>query len=232
MSKKIDFVTIDQEVHDKIEIPRSAKSFIPDWYKKADSYIGGKMKPTENGLLKDIKLCVPFLDVMTAGYNVELLCDIIVERKGGTTHFHWTETPAPIAMRDRNMAHTMPRPAGHEKQMHAWVLPYGPRTPMGYSCLVTHPFNRFDLPFTTTSGIIDSDNYSMPGEVPFFFKEGFEGILPAGTPVAQIIPFKRDNWKSSKAPLDMSFVRKQIYSVQKTISGGYKKLHWSRKSYE
>jgi len=28
-------------------------------------------------------------------------------------------------------------------------------------------------------------------------KNNFEGLIPKGTPVIQVIPFKRDNWKSN-----------------------------------
>ena len=33
-------------------------------------------------------------------------------------------------------------------------------TPPGYSMLITHPFNRPDLPFTTLTGLVDCDRYS------------------------------------------------------------------------
>lgn len=233
MSRKIQFVTTEKEIHDKVDIPKPTKSYIPNWYKKSDNFIGGQMKFLEGGLNKDLKLCMPFLDSMMSGYTVELHCDLHVERQSdGSITFSWGETPAPIAMRNPDMAATLPRPAGHAKDMYAWVMPYGPYTPKGYSCLFTHPLNRFDLPFTTVSGISETDNYPMPGEVPFFFKAGFEGILPAGTPILQIIPFKRENWTSSQMPFDEKFNRRTLYQVTRTFFGGYKKLHWVRKNYE
>jgi len=231
VTKKIQFVTTEQEIQDKIDIPKPARQYVADWYKRANNFIGGNMEIKEYGINKDIKLCAPFLDIMTAGYTVELLCDLLVEKTGDTIKFNWSETPAPIAMRDKKMASTLPRPAGHSNNMYAWVMPYGPLTPPGYSALITHPFNRFDLPFTCTSGIIESDNYSMPGEIPFFFKEDFEGIIPAGTPIIQILPFKRDSWKSEKKKFDNSFNLKQLFSIRKSIYGAYKKLYWIKKEF-
>lgn len=232
MTKKIKFVTTQQEIHDKIDIPKPSKKYVADWYKNSNHFIGGEMEIKEYGLNKDLKLCAPFLDVMISGYTVDLLCDLVVERNKGEVKFTWTESPAPVAPRDKKMASSLPRPAGHDRNMYAWVMPYGPLTPPGYSALVTHPFNRFDLPFTSTSGIIESDNYSMPGEIPFFFKEGFEGIIPAGTPILQILPFKRDSWISEQAKFDEKFNRRQLYSIGKTLHGAYKKLYWVKKSFD
>ena len=32
--------------------------------------------------------------------------------------------------------------------------------------------------------------------MPFFIREGYEGIVPAGTPYVHIIPIKREDWDS------------------------------------
>jgi len=71
----------------------------------------------------------------------------------------------------------------------------GDETPPAFAP-VTHPVNRFDLPFTTLTGLVDTDLYRMisstfrrSGEIP-----GFQGVLPKGTPVAQCLPVKRDLW--------------------------------------
>jgi hypothetical protein len=44
------------------------------------------------------------------------------------------------------------------------------------------------------SGIIDSDKIAVNGNVPFFIKEDFYGVIPAGTPYIHIIPMKRNKW--------------------------------------
>ena len=63
--------------------------------------------------------------------------------------------------------------------------------PQGYSLLFTHPVNRTDLPFTTITGLVDSDSFSrqsnqFPGALARFeFQrcpaEGHAGrAMPAG----------------------------------------------------
>lgn len=45
---------------------------------------------------------------------------------------------------------------------------------------------------------IDFENKSMEeGMVDELRDPNFEGMIPAGTPMAQIIPFKRDSWEMS-----------------------------------
>jgi hypothetical protein len=71
----------------------------------------------------------------------------------------------------------------------------------------------------------------MGGEIPFFLKQDFEGIIPEGTPIVQIIPIKRDSWESIRSKYDDRFVKNSLYQIGKTLYGGYKKLFWQKKSY-
>lgn len=231
--KKIKFIPNSQDAYDKLDAPKPASKSIPDWYRLSTKFIGGKMEIKEYGINKDLKLCVPFLDSLLAGYQIELVCDLVVRKnQDGSRNFSWAEEPEPIAFRSSDIASTLPRPYGHTRQMYAWKTSWGFKTPKGYSTLITHPFNRFDLPFMTTSGIMDTDEYSLGGEVPFFLNESFEGIIPAGTPILQALPFKRDGWKSQKEEFKDGWVKRQAYLVNKVVYGGYKKLMWHRKLYK
>jgi len=73
--------------------------------------------------------------------------------------------------------------------------------PTGYSLLFTHPANRFDLPFTTLTGLVDCDRYQDAGiHFPARWHDAnFNGVLPKGTPVAQCFPVKRENWVARTA---------------------------------
>ena len=232
--KKIKFMAMSQEVADKYPAPKPAKSYVPDWYKKSNRWRSGKMEVLAEGagLNKDIKLCVPFLDVMTAGYCLELPSDLLVKREGQGVGFFWNEEPGSIHVRPRDMAKMLPRPAGHDEDLYAWTFHWASITPPGYSLLVSQPYNRFDLPFTTTCGIIDSDNFSLGGEIPFFLRSDFEGIIPAGTPIAQLIPFKRENWNHSVETYRSNFIKTQLFNTTKYLFGGYKKHLWVKKTFE
>jgi hypothetical protein len=232
--KKVKFMAMSQEIEDMYPHPKSAKNFLPDWYKKANRFRSGKMEvlPEGAGLNKDLKLCVPFLDAMVAGYCLELPADLMVIRDARGVGFFWNEEPGPLEIRPKDMAVTLPRPAGHDHDLYAWTFHWAVVTPPGYSLLVTQPLNRYDLPFTTTQGIMDADKFSLGGQIPFFLQEGFTGVIPAGTPIAQLIPIKRDSWKGEVVPHSNSFLKKQLFTVSRFMYGGYKKHVWVKKSYE
>ena len=98
------------------------------------------------------------------------------------------------------------------------------------------PINHFELPWVTVGGIIDSDKVTTSGLIPFFLKEGFTGVVPAGTPYLQIIPFKREDWESEMifhSPMDIFKKTQQTSDLFRTSEGGvYKKLFWSKRKYQ
>jgi hypothetical protein len=103
--------------------------------------------------------------------------------------------------------------------------------------LYAQPFNRYELPFLTTSGIIDNDKVHLPGSLPFFIVEGFEGVIPAGTPYAQVVPFKRENWISDV--LEENDARELFRQTtenanmyRKPDGGIYKNEVWEQRKYE
>lgn len=230
--KKIGFMPMSDDIGAKLNKPEASKNFIPQWYKDSNAFMGGKLRISDSGINKDIKLCIPFLDAMTAGYCVELACDIHTSRYPDGVNFYWHEEPLPMKPRPDGIASLLPVPAGHRKTLYAWSIHWATITPPGYSAFFCHPHNRFDLPFTTTSGIVDTDSYHPGGEIPFFMKADFEGVIPAGTPIVQIIPFKRDSWSSEVAEHDEKLIKKLRYAVSKTLTGGYARQFWSKKEYE
>jgi hypothetical protein len=240
MKKKIVkfFREIELQGAEFLDKPKPAKAYIPKWYKDSESYSddnyphfhgNGEVGNTNAGLKK----CIPFLDGMTYGYMLETAMDIIVELDdAGNPRLSWGGTPKPLAERFGKVGSLIPRPSGHHENHFAWQLPFGFKTPNGYSCMITHPLNRFDLPFTTTSGVMDSDKYSTGGFIPFFLRKDFEGIIPAGTPYAQLIFIKRDSWKSIEDPELSKNAKKLRWKTRAVHSGYYKNNSWQRKSFE
>jgi hypothetical protein len=110
-----------------------------------------------------------------------------------------------------------------------------PELPRGWSMLYVQPLNRPELPFFVPSGIIDSDKFVTTSEkssLPFYVKKSFKGVLPAGTPFAQLIPIKREDWVSKKMSFDEVKRNRITYKNLSKFWGGYKKHFWSKKSYK
>ena len=106
----------------------------------------------------------------------------------------------------------------------------------GYSLLVTHPLNRFDLPFVSLSGIVDADITMTHGRIPFFIKKGFSGVIEAGTPILQVLPFKRDDWEMELKFYNQDEIVERFMDQSRTFrtENGevYKKTMWTRRKYK
>lgn len=212
---------------------QNMREHIPQWYKEAERFIGGKprLQPEVN---KALKLCMPFLDSLTTGYAICLTQDILVEKQlDGSSRLSWTIDNDVLISRSSAAASTLPIPTGHNAEHFAWKSPVAIRIPTGYQILFTHPLNRFDLPFTTLSGIVDGGWVLQGGgNIPFFLKNDFEGVIPQGTPIAQIIPLKTEPWESKEVQGTLEEgILNWLKSAAK-ISGWYKTTIWRKKTYQ
>jgi hypothetical protein len=214
------------------EIPKPASKFMPSWWK--ESNIDVSENEGVNSIVKNLtfKSCVPFLDSLITGYMVSTHQDILVEddiNDPSLPYLSWNIGPEPLIVRPSTQ--NLPVPAGHSDVHFAWRFPYGVELPNGYSALFVHPLNRFDLPFTTLSGIIDK-GVKWNGKFTFWLKKDFRGLIPAGTPYVQIIPFKSENWKSEKDDDPDDVAAQMDHDRSRFFSGYYKKYIHYRKSYK
>jgi hypothetical protein len=218
--------------HENLGQPVPAKLFLPKWYQKSESTFKDEQGMEHPGLKK----CVPFLDAMLSGYMLVTPVDIFVSRnEDQSLKISWNSPEVFsdfIAERTKSLGEHMPRPAGHLPNHLAFKGFWGFKLPRGWSALVVHPLNRHDLPFTSTSGIMDADNYSTSGNIPFFIKEDFVGMIPAGTPFAQLIPIKRAAWASIKNDSGLQYLQYLQGATVRTPGKSYKKLFWVRKKYQ
>jgi hypothetical protein len=131
---------------------------------------------------------------MGSGYVYRTPCDIEVSEVNGKVKITVLNPQNQDFVGARPAMPQFVPPQGYHEDHFAWWADWAVELPEGYSALYSQPFNRFELPFLTTSGIIDNDKVHLPGTMPFFIVKGFTGVIPAGTPYAQIMPFKRENW--------------------------------------
>ncbi|KJC62035.1 hypothetical protein UP10_01195 [Bradyrhizobium sp. LTSPM299] len=187
-----------RELEGYLPRPVPAAQGVPDWLKampaKAFSSINLRDEET-------VKRCPPFVDAMTHGFLLPLICDLKVENgeitwdndipPGGELDF----PRSPIGFHDPGQVTGTPIFDAERffmKFHNLWAI----EAPEGYAVYFTHPANRFDLPFTTLTGLVNCDVYTdtwvhFPAH---WHDRNFSGVLPKGTPIAQCIPVKRDSW--------------------------------------
>ena len=99
--------------------------------------------------------------------------------------------------------------------------------------MFTEPTHRESV-FNILPGIVDTDKFYGPVNFPFTMKNpDFEGLIPKGTFIVQVIPFKRDTW-------EMDFDDKEIKSgwkkgseqLNKYFFDRYKKQFWTSKEHK
>lgn len=229
IEQKISFIPSSQDVFDFVNPPISSKNLIPQWYK--DISLDKPLDFDSQGKKMNLKMCMPFLDALTAGYVQETWAEIVFFKKEGKTEYKWAHKPEILSHRENT---NIPVNDSYEKVEMVWKMPWIPKVPKGYSILITHPFNRFDLPFFTSSGIIDADDFFHIGlgQIPFYVKKNFEGYIPIGTPIYQMIPFKRNRWAKNILNYNESEQLKNEYIIRREFFGAYKKLFWKKKKFD
>jgi len=201
MKKKIiNFYPVKEYYDEIFDKPVSSKDIIPQWYRNQNRYTDGvKVLIPETGTYNTtIKACMPIFDLMTAGYIIKTPADIHVSiNEDGSPNFSWAindytciESHGPLQYDSFKI------PNEFHQIGFKFINPWITQTPKGYSSIFMSPILRDDLPFQSLPAIVDTDNHPIPVNFPFFLRKDFQGIITAGTPMIQIIPFKRDSWIS------------------------------------
>jgi hypothetical protein len=216
MKKKIKF----RSVLPNLDIPHPVPAYksIPEWYRTTKPFVNGG---------ETLKKCVPLLDSMTAGYSLTLAADVFFD-KGLVQDISVSQVVQ--AHVDGQMG-DLRIPAEYSKTVYKWINSFTLTTPKGYSTLFVHPVNRVDLPFHSFSGLVDTDKFPLEVNFPFLIRKDFVGIIPAGTPIAQAIPVKREDWSSSVED-SSSYERPAFTHTMHNPPVNYYKRHfWTRKKY-
>ena len=223
-------ITFTNTTGAEIEQPKPASKVIPEWYKNMSSYTNDEKKPTgAGGTSATVKRCMPVFDALVSGYIIESPADVYVSVKDGGQWFEWSDFGL-IAFHPIEQAPEHPAKNGFPYPK--WTNPWAISTPKGYSTLFVQPFHRESV-FTILPGIVDTDQYTSPVNFPFTVNDpAFEGLIPKGTPIAQVIPFKRESWTMQLGTKeDLLHQEKVGKKLQSKFFDRYKSMFWSKKEY-
>ena len=190
---------------------------------------------------------MPFLDSLITGYIIPFDQDYLVHKAvsltkdGKVEKTNFCVTPANKEPHDfgYHQAAQLP-PKWNEisggqqagKFHNKWLI----KTPPGYSCLFIKPMNRIEQRFDIISGIVDTDTFISEINFPIIINGDkypmLETTIEMGTPLVQVIPFKREKWKmkvDSKGGL--SKIKINFLQRLKMINV-YKSKWWSKKTWK
>jgi len=202
-----------------------SKLTVPKWYKD---------EKNPGHFISTFKKCVPFLETMTTGYTVLLPVDLLVKQRPDGPYIEWRQAPDErmVGFKLNESIDRIPTPKGYHKDSFYWHFPVSFQVPVGYSVLITNPLNRFDLPFHTLSAVMDGGYTLAPNAfIAFFLQEGFEGLIPQGTPIAQLIPYKNQAWSAEKTEGILEEGELNRLKSDSVYTGWYKKTWWTKKDY-
>jgi hypothetical protein len=230
--KTIEFICEDPSL-DYFPKPIPASKRIPDWYKKLTTHIDNQKVYVDGNSNLTVKKCMPVFDAMTAGYYILLPCDVWVARNpDGTASFTWPIHIKMVTDHPKEQASTLTPPPGYGPEFLKWTNAWIIKVPDGWSVLFTQPMHRDDLPFQILPGVVDADHFKLSVQFPFLLKKDFTGLIPAGTPIAQVIPFKREEWEAQYSSLESGQKEKNLEAHSVIFENRYKKTFWNKKVFK
>lgn len=228
MAKKIRFTDSTGKLSSDY-YPVPAFKAIPAWFRDLPPF----QKDMPTGGNSSAKRCVPLLDAMTGGYILPLPVDVMVSHEAGKLRYRWAYEPG-IEFQKLWQIGRHKRVTDHYEAIPKFPNPWAVQTPRGYSCLYVPPLNTDDNIFEIFSAVVDTDTYNQDGTLPFLLRDpNWEGLIPAGTPMAQVIPFRRDSYKMVIGDDNYRRVGElQYHKLRSVFRDGYRKMFWSPKSYK
>jgi len=187
--------------------PVLASKVQPEWWKKMkiNEIVRGDKQQT-------IRACPAMQDWLTMGYYLISEQDILIQI-GSDTHDEsakrsaaWSHVDPKIGSSshpDTQFGNAFEPEKGDGipvKDAFKFRNPWNIKTPEGYSTLYLDPFLHQNNFFSVWPGIIDTDKFNLNmdnAQIIFYPKVSHSFIIKKGTPLVQVIPFRREEWSSS-----------------------------------
>lgn len=245
---KIEFIIDDPKALEMWPV-KPAKDYLPDWYSNLppakDNYT------FEENVHTSIRSCLPVGDFLTSGYilfnvwetrifeeivNFKPTMRILTAKSGPSEKKQFKDNENSDRKQglysnnnlDIYSEDECPIHKGKKKNKNYFKMTteWSIKTPNGYSCLVMQPFYLFEERYTILPAIIDTDQYPKKIPVVGYLNNCNELRLPAGVPLLQVIPFKRDTWVSQQK-CDNILDKSKFF-----LYNAYKKLFHSEKIFK
>lgn len=176
---------------------------LPEWWKKIDKNEGCNVLSGIPSSPGSVKKCPAITDFILNGFIMNLWTDLYIDP---TTYPDPTFEPAlqygpSITINvETSYSYRVPKHVVDEyphtiKIQSPWLA----ETTKGYSIYVTDPFYHFNKDFKIVPGIVDTDVYNII-TLQVMLKRSKPFVIPFGTPIAHILPFKREKLSFNVLP--------------------------------
>jgi hypothetical protein len=236
----IKFYPYSEDIINFVDPPQPRGKSLPEWYKRQSANLHNDEDMAAGIAKTTIKKCMPIFDGITAGYLFTMPCDVYVDATDSEKLIYSIPHELNKFKGDIFAAHSRQQYEDYPidpKEYHRDLLRINPLyvvgTEKGYSTLFTQPLNGDITPIHAFSAILDTDMFISSGYFSFLVKKNFKGIIKQGTPLLQIIPFKREQFTSEvMTPQDTKRVTlKQSLTVRSVFTNGYKNKLRQKKDY-
>lgn len=230
--KKITFYKTHEAAEIFVDPPIPASKKVPDWYRSQEGVLG---------FGGTIKKCMPIFDMLTLGYFLTMPCDLYVDSTNPDNLIYFIPPEGLENLKEDMFDEHLPqqyseypKSAAYHKQLIRIDPFYAVGTARGYSCIFIQPSHRGESPLNLFPAVVDTDKYISHGHYSFQVEVNFRGVIKQGTPIVQVIPFKRDTFISSVVSLEKGkeVLRRQTAKLKSTFSNGYKNKFRVLKKYK
>jgi hypothetical protein len=175
-----------------------------------------------------IKACPPVLDYLCTGYIIPLHSDMFAHEE--SDDFCSLQCNLDIPIVDYHSKEQVKTSHFEDRTSYKLINPWTIETPKGYSCLFMKPFYSDTGSIEVLPAVVDTDVYHNIN-FPFYInKEIKEGdIWTRGTPIVQVIPFKREEWKMESSTVNNLKKHKENLFMRSVFGGGYKNFLKNKK---
>jgi hypothetical protein len=237
---KIKFLQAYPHLVDVFPLPEPGTKNVPDWYRHQPSISGPNPEIPENGSFRlTVKKCQAFFDSMSMGYMLKVPVDIYIDTTEGRFD---VQLPAEMQrFKAELIAHHSTEQVSHlplDQNLYCnQILRIHPTwmvsTPEGFSTLFMQPIHQPPSPLKAVEAIIDTDKFWSDGHLSFFIQKNFKGIIKQGTPLAQVFPFRRDEWEMEiDKEFDPEKTNLQRRVVRSMFQNGYRLKFWQKKVFK
>ena len=191
--------------------PVLAKTVQPDWWKTLKI---AELSRFEK--MHTIRACPAMQDWLTMGWYLIAKRDIQVIQGSDKSYTDDERVSAydPGVRKEKGQYHSQSHPRAQFGEVFNFLgegqgpirdafkmrNPWNVKTPKGYSCFYLDPFLHQSPYFSTWPGIIDTDTFNKNmdnAQIIFYPKVDHSFVIKSGTPLVQIIPFRREEWTAS-----------------------------------